>query len=151
MLFRSGLVIFNSNGEVLLETRAKEPKKGLLVFPGGFTDPNETAEEAAIRECREEIGVTPLNVKYLCSFPNNYEFKNHLYKTCDMFFTAELPKSYSFNTQQSEVSALQWVKADSISLIEEIPLAFDSAKKTLNFYLSEKEENQEEEYPEENS
>ena len=65
-----GLVIQNKNGKVLFEKRAKEPRKGFLALPGGFVDPNETAEEACFRECKEEIGVEPLSVKYIATFPN---------------------------------------------------------------------------------
>ena len=44
-----GLVIINDRGEVLLEKRAKEPRKGYLAFPGCFVDPDESLEEAAAR------------------------------------------------------------------------------------------------------
>ena len=129
-----GVVIFNKKGEVLLEKREREPRKGYWVFPGGFTDPDETGEQAAVRECMEETGVSPLDVRYLASFPNNYEYKGHLYKTCDMFFTARLPENAHFAVQKSEVADLKWFKADSIEEIESIPLAFESARKTLRFY-----------------
>ena len=76
-----GLLIRNSKGEFLFEKRAKAPRKGFLAFPGGFTDPGESAEEAALRECKEETGVRPASVKYLCSFANTYAYKNVVYKT----------------------------------------------------------------------
>ena len=91
-----GLIICDKENKILLEERAKEPKKGFLAFPGGFVDPDETAEQACIRECMEEIGAKPAELKYLCSFPNTYEYKNITYKTCDLFFEAILKNVVPF-------------------------------------------------------
>lgn len=37
--------------------------KGKINAPGGRIDPGETALEAAVRECQEEVGLTPLNLR----------------------------------------------------------------------------------------
>lgn len=42
------------SGHLLLVKRRSEPGKGLYALPGGFLKPNETLEEAAIRELKEE-------------------------------------------------------------------------------------------------
>jgi bifunctional NMN adenylyltransferase/nudix hydrolase len=47
-----GIVVHS--GHVLLVRRRSEPGKGLLAFPGGFADQNETLLHAVIRELREE-------------------------------------------------------------------------------------------------
>ena len=135
-----GLLIQNSNGEILFEKRAKDPRKGFLALPGGFTEPDETAEEAAFRECLEETGVKPESVKYLCAFPNNYEYRTVLYKTCDMFFTARLPEGFVLKPQEGEVESFEWVKIESAVDVEECPLAFESARKTLLKWLGAMEE-----------
>ena len=133
-----GLVIENEKGEFLFERRAKEPRKGFLAFPGGFSDPGESAEEAAVRECMEESGVKPKSVEYLCSFANTYVYRDVVYKTCDLFFVAKLPDSYQLKGQESEVQSFEWVKIQNLEELEKVPLAFDSARKTLEFYLSKK-------------
>ena len=133
-----GVIIQNEAGEVLFEKRAKEPRKGFCVVPGGFTNSDETGEAAAVRECAEETGVIAQKIHYLCSFPNTYEYKEIMYKTCDMFFTAEFPRGVLLTAQQSEVSSLFWQKIESIDDLERIPLAFDSTKNALLKWLEEK-------------
>ena len=130
-----GLIICDKENKILLEERAKEPKKGFLAFPGGFVDPDETAEQACIRECMEEIGAKPVEVKYLCSFPNTYEYKNITYKTCDLFFEAILPENTEFSAQKSEVASLKRVLIQTEEDVDNASLAFESAKKTLKLWL----------------
>lgn len=134
-----GVVIQDKDHKILLETRAKDPRKGYLAFPGGFIDADESAEEAAVRECKEEIGVDIEAVTFLCSHPNTYVYKNIEYKTCDMFFTAELPEKFTcmeeyigvLKAQESEVLGFSAWKVETKEDVDAIPLAFESAKKTL--------------------
>lgn len=133
-----GLVIQNSEGKVLFERRAKEPRKGTLALPGGFTSQGESSEEAAVRECLEETGVRPKNIKYICSFPNDYPYKGILYKTCDCFFTAELDKGAVLHAQEGEVSSFEWIEIKKPEDIDKLDLGFPSARKTLHKWLSEK-------------
>ena len=54
-------VIFGFDGEklkILLIQRGIEPYKGKWALPGGFLKPDETAETGALRELREETGLT---------------------------------------------------------------------------------------------
>ena len=74
-----GLIIEDTDGTLIFEIRAKEPRKGFLALPGGFCDPDESAEQAAFRECREETGVEPSSIKYIASFPNTYIYKEIKY------------------------------------------------------------------------
>ena len=46
--------VFNDNGQILLIKRADSKKWGL---PAGAVDPNESAQEAAVRETKEETGL----------------------------------------------------------------------------------------------
>ncbi len=51
------LSLIDFKGKVLLSKRAIKPRLGFWALPGGFMEKNETIEEAAIRETREETGV----------------------------------------------------------------------------------------------
>lgn len=64
-------VLFGFNGkalEILLIERGVEPFKGAWAFPGGFMKMDETAEECARRELREETGFNVHSIKQLGAF-----------------------------------------------------------------------------------
>lgn len=136
-----GLVIADSEGRVLFEKRAKEPRKGFLALPGGFCDPDESAEEACRRECLEEIGVEPVSLRYLCSFPNTYDYRNIRYKTCDLFFEAVLPPGAQLRPQEGEVTGFERCLLSTAADIDALPLAFESARRTLKLWLQARSEN----------
>jgi 8-oxo-dGTP diphosphatase len=50
-------VVVEAPGGVLLGRRGIEPGQGLWCLPGGFVNDDEGPLDAAVRECREEIGV----------------------------------------------------------------------------------------------
>lgn len=133
-----GVIIFDKDNNILLEVRAKEPRKGFLALPGGFVDADETAEEAILRECKEEIGIEIKNPKFLCTYPNTYEYKEVVYKTCDMFFTLALPENQTLeelvsklSIQESEVQKLVVKKVSSEEDVKNLPMAFESSINTL--------------------
>ena len=133
-----GVIIYDNDHNILLEVRAKEPKKGFYALPGGFVDPDETAESAVVRECIEEIGIEIKNPEFLCTFPNTYEYKGIEYKTCDMFFTVALPDNMTvidlvskLSIQETEVQKLVVAKVNTEEDVKKLPMAFDSSVQTL--------------------
>ncbi len=133
-----GVVIVNSEGKVLFERRAKEPRKGTLALPGGFTTMDESAEESVARECLEETGVRPASIRYLCSFPNDYPYRGIHYKTCDLFFTAEFPAGASLHAQEQEVASFEWIAIREHEDVDALDLGFPSARRTLHVWIDER-------------
>lgn len=55
------VITTDATPKVLLIQRANEPYKGCWAFPGGFMEMDETLEECAIRELKEETGLIVMN------------------------------------------------------------------------------------------
>lgn len=56
------LLFLRSEGQILLAMKKRRFGAGKWNGVGGKVEPGETFEQAAIRECQEEIGVTPKNI-----------------------------------------------------------------------------------------
>ena len=66
-------IVYNQEGEtisVLLIKRKNEPFKDCWAFPGGFVNIDESAEEAAIRELKEETGLEVSRIEQLKAYSN---------------------------------------------------------------------------------
>lgn len=111
--------VFFINGDktkVLFAIRGIEPRKGTLDTPGGFIEPNETIEEAAKREIKEELGLEPSNyssLQYLTSSPGDYPYQDEVHDIVSVFFISELsPKAKV--TPTDDVESVQWFNFDEI-------------------------------------
>ena len=82
-----------------------DPAKGTLDMPGGFTDLNETAEEAVIREVKEETGLTVTATRYLFSLPNTYKYSGLNVPTMDLFFECDVLETSGITAQDDVAEA----------------------------------------------
>lgn len=99
-------VIKDKADNFLVVRRAKEPAKGTLDLPGGFTDMFETAEESARREVKEETGLDVLSLRYLFSLPNIYPYSGFEVHTVDLVFLCEVA---SFDAAKADDDAAEIV------------------------------------------
>jgi mutator protein MutT len=61
----AGAVVKDQAGRLLLVKRRHEPGAGLWSLPGGRIEPGETAEQAMVREVREETGLLVSAIRLL--------------------------------------------------------------------------------------
>lgn len=101
-------LIRNDQDELLVAVRAKEPAKGTLDLPGGFTDLDETVEEAVIREVKEETNLDVVSVQYLFSLPNKYLYSGLVVPTMDLFFEVRV-SGFSMLEAGDDVAKCQFI------------------------------------------
>ena len=69
-------VIADARGRILLARRTEgRDLAGLWEFPGGKREPDETPEQALVRELREELGIEPEIGPRLITVPHRYPHK----------------------------------------------------------------------------
>ncbi len=118
------------DGRVLLCKRAIDPRKGFWTLPAGYMEVQETVEQAALREAREEAEaeLTIDRVLAYYSIP-------HISQVQIMFRTRlENPDSIAAGPESEEVKLFHW---------EDIPwtdLAFPSVYWALKQYYNSREE-----------
>ena len=104
---------------MLFTRRALDPDKGMLDLPGGFVDPMESAEQAAKREIKEELGAEVLSLEYFCSFPNEYKYSGLSIFTTDLAFWAEIDDQAQL-TPMDDISAIEFIDPEELKM-EELP------------------------------
>ncbi|TKJ37465.1 MAG: hypothetical protein CEE38_08170 [Planctomycetes bacterium B3_Pla] len=126
----AGGAILEHDGKIILIRRNQEPGKGKLDLPGGFADPDETAEEAIKREIREELNINVETLQYLGSFPNTYEYKGVCYRSCDLIFHAGI-EAFPTHFDETEVQELVLLNPSEVPDDE---IAFESIRRGLNLF-----------------
>lgn len=125
-------VIFeNKKGEILLVRRGRPPKKDWWDLPGGFVTFNETFEEGAMREIKEELGISISELTYINSHHNLYLYKRTYYHTLCVTFASSL--SNQVLTPKDDVASFKFFPKENIPFNR---IAFAAVKKGLEVYLS---------------
>lgn len=128
-------VIFRCEDKILFTIRNMQPDKGKLDLPGGFIDPNETAEKAACREVREELGldIQPSDLEYVTTQPNDYLYRNVPYRTMDIFYQCSLEGSQIEVIARDEIASLKWISVSEIDLNQ---IGFVSVRNVISQIIS---------------
>ncbi|ALI36981.1 Bifunctional NMN adenylyltransferase/Nudix hydrolase [Candidatus Nitrosocosmicus oleophilus] len=122
--------IIQKGSKVLLVERKKDPFKQTMVLPGGFINEGEFAEEAAIREVKEEtsLDIELENILGVYSDPSR-DPRGHIMST--VFIGKISDKSDNKEPIAGDDAATtKWVDLESI---EEETLGFDHQKILMDF------------------
>ncbi|WCJ60057.1 NUDIX domain-containing protein [Fontisphaera persica] len=124
-----GLVVDNQ-GRLLLLRRANDPGRGKYGLPGGFVNPGESAEEALVRETREETGLEIQDLRFVCTAPNVYPYRGVTYHVLDIFFAARAA-AHSQAAARAEVDSLVWLHPHELNLED---IAFLSVRRAVSLF-----------------
>lgn len=86
---RATLLFVVRGGEVLLIVKKRGLGAGKVNAPGGRIEPGEAPIDAAVRECQEEVGVTPRGIRHhgelSFQFVDGYALHCHVFRAdgCD--------------------------------------------------------------------
>ncbi|WP_346895783.1 NUDIX domain-containing protein [uncultured Roseibium sp.] len=82
------------NGELLVQVKEKPGQPPYLTLPGGKQEPGETAIEALVRECTEEVGAE-VTVGPLIHVAEVFRPKDEgLQHQLELLFSCEVPEDY---------------------------------------------------------
>ena len=108
-------VIQNEEGKILIAQRnLKKSQGGLWEFPGGKIEPNETKEEAIIREIKEEMDIDIEAKKFIGQKVFNYPDK-------DINLIAMECTQICGNVKLTEHEDYKWVTSDELASFEFAP------------------------------
>lgn len=122
-----GVVV--QGGHILLVKRKAEPGRGLWALPGGFVDPDETLEQAVIRELKEETRISVPVPIIRSSITHRRQFdhpKRSLRgRTFSEAFLIELPLDHNNKLARvkgaDDAEKAQWVPiSDALNMSEQL-------------------------------
>lgn len=121
------IAIVVSKAKILLIKRSCVPYKGYWALPGGGKEQDETFEEAAIREVKEEVGI---DIKIVKRFEEMSMEKDHV-----VAFIGKVV-NLDFKLQKAEISDFKFVDLRNLIQREIVPSHYD-----LLIKLRENEQN----------
>ncbi len=105
--------------QVLLVQRRGQPFAGQWAFPGGFVDPDESLDAAAVRELREETAVSDIYLEQLYTFGEPQRDPRGRVISVAYFALVRQPPAV---TSGDDAADAQWFPLQALP-----PLAFDHA------------------------
>jgi 8-oxo-dGTP diphosphatase len=105
-------VLILQRARVLLVRRAVAPARGAWDVPGGFIERGETAERAARREVREELGVRVRIGPFLGTFPDTYGAER--IPSLNIYYLGGLARNGAALRAGDDASEFRWFPLDRV-------------------------------------
>ena len=127
---RVSAVIIHDNGRVYAAQRGYGEYKDFWEFPGGKREEGETGEEAAVREIREELGVTISVERLICTVGYDYP---DFHLTMDCYLASVREGEITMKEHENaawldreNLRSVPWLPADAsiLDLVEELSSVF---------------------------
>lgn len=114
-------------GSALLIERARAPYLGLWTLPGGRLEPGETADQAAAREIREELGLSVFALRPVMrlTLGDDRRFRLQVFAT-EAFEGAIVPSD--------EVAGHRWVRPEELGGLQVTPQLPDVIMRALGMF-----------------
>ena len=106
--------VLRRDGRYMLARRVRGAEAGCWEFPGGKIEDGETAEEACVREVREELGVTVADLKPFVSLEYEYPSFHMDLQT----FTCRIVEGTPAITEHAE---LRWLTGEELDSVPWLP------------------------------
>ncbi len=120
-----GAVIINDEGQILCAKRAANlTLGGFWEFPGGKIEPNESHQEALVREIYEEMGV---NIEVGELVADIY----HEYPTVIVHLITYYAKITAGTLQSTDHDELVWLHVEQLNRLEWAPADIPSVEKLM--------------------
>ena len=117
------LCLIEDGDKILLQNREKKDWRG-YTLPGGHVEPGESFVDAAIREMKEETGLSILSPRLVGV--KQFPIKNGRYVV--LLFKAT---QWSGELRSSEEGQMEWIKYSDLSTIKSVD-DFDNLLKVMN-------------------
>jgi len=129
----TAIILENKKGEILFSKRKLSPKKNFWDLPGGFIEFGEKAEEAIIREVKEELNLSLKKPKILGTYVGLYSYQKINYQPlCLVFFEKISEKEIKQLKPADDVASFKFFAKDKVPWKR---LAFIDIKAALKDYL----------------
>ena len=128
-----GALVCNSENQLLLVRRARDPGKGRWGLPGGFVDRGEPVEAALAREVLEETELVVTACKFLMTYPNQYKYRGVVGQVIDLFFVCDVENHNQVTLAPDELSEFAWIDSSSEHLAD---MAFPSNRIAVDAWIA---------------
>ncbi len=131
-----GIVVYGDR--LVFIRRRNEPYKNMLALPGGFVEEDETAEEAVLREIREETGLNAEILKLVGVYSNLHrDPRGPVVSIC---YLLKAGGAYKASTDASEVILLRLNDVPKLAFDHNTMIGDAEKEYDLNGILSEVQE-----------